>query len=146
MSARWRTCDDKRVTTNANDPGPRLVEWIALTIDCSDLNALADFYVDGLGASIRHRSDDSAWVVLDNLPIVLRSVPDYRPPTWPSPEVPLQSHFEIVVRDPDEAVSELVQHGATEIFRDPNDPHYIVMHDPAGQPFCLIRSSRARRP
>ena len=130
---------------DANVPEPPLVEWIALTIDCGDPNGLADFYVDGLGARLSQRSDDAAWVVLDGLPLILRAVPDYRPPTWPSPAVPLQSHFEVVVHDPDEAASRLVKHGATEAFRDPDDPHYVVMRDPAGQPFCLIRSSHARR-
>jgi len=134
------------VTSDATLPGSQLVEWVALTIDCSDAGALADFYVRGLGASLRRQSDDSAWVVLHQLPIVLRAVPGYQPPTWPSAEVPLQTHFEVVVHDPDEAAQRLEKHGAAEIYRDPHDPHYVVMRDPAGHPFCLIRSSRAHRP
>jgi hypothetical protein len=79
--------------------------------------------------------------------MVLRAVEGYRPPTWPSPDVPLRWHFEIIVRDPDEAAEELVGHGATfATHQDPADPHFVVMLDPEGHPFCLIRSSRAHRP
>ena len=134
------------MTADVNTPETPLVEWVALTIDCSDPHGLADFYVQGLGADLRHQSDDSAWVVLDSLPIILRAIPGYRPPSWPSSDVPLQSHFEVVVHDPDDAAARLTKHGASEAYRDPDDPHYVVMRDPAGQPFCLIRSSHARRP
>jgi hypothetical protein len=85
------------------------VEWVALTIDCADPKTLADFYANGLGADIKRRAEDSAWVVLDGLPLVLQAVEGYRAPTWPSQEVPQQAHFEIIVQDPDEAAARLVQ-------------------------------------
>lgn len=72
--------------------------------------------------------------------------PDHRPTTWPSPEVPLQSHFEFMVADVEDAVGRLRALGATrEDRQDPDDPNLVVMRDPAGHPFCLIRSSAARR-
>jgi len=133
------------VATNTSDR-TQLVEWIALTIDCADPHALADFYGDGLGADVRRRTEDSAWLVLDGLPIILRAVEGYRAPTWPSTEVPLQTHFEVMVDDPDEAAAHLATHGATFAeHQDPDDPHFVVMLEPAGQPFCLIRSSMATR-
>jgi hypothetical protein len=133
--------------TTATAHAEPLVEWVALTIDCADPNTLADFYGFGLGAEVKQRDEDSAWVVLDGLPLVLQAVEGYRAPTWPSPEVPQQAHFEIVVHDPDEAAARLVEHGATySDHQDPDDPHFIVMLDPAGHPFCLIRSSKAHRP
>ena len=134
------------MTADVNTPETPLVEWVALTIDYSDPLGLADFYVHGIGADLRRQSEDSAWVVLDSLPIILRAIPGYRSPSWPSSDVPLQSHFEVVVHDPDDAAARLTKHGASEAYRDPDDPHYVVMRDPAGQPFCLIRSSHARRP
>jgi hypothetical protein len=80
------------------------------------------------------------------LPINLREVAEYRAPTWPSPDVPLQTHFEIVVHDPDDAAARLQSLGARLVdHQDPQDPHLVVMRDPAGQPFCLIRDSHARR-
>jgi hypothetical protein len=36
------------VTADTKVPEPPLVERIALTIDCSDPNTLADFYANGL--------------------------------------------------------------------------------------------------
>jgi catechol 2,3-dioxygenase-like lactoylglutathione lyase family enzyme len=128
-------------------PDRPLVKWIALTIDCADPNALADFYDEGIGAEVKSRTDDSAWVVLDGLPIVLRAVEGYRAPTWPSTDVPLQTHFELMVHDPDEAAARLAQHGARYAeHQDVDQPDLVVMIDPAGHPFCLIRSSKAQRP
>jgi hypothetical protein len=130
----------------ANDSNHVLVDWIALTIDCADVKALAEFYVAGLGAEIRHRSDDVTFLELQGLPINLREVGAYRPPTWPSSDVPMHTHFEIVVHDPDNAAARLHQFGARLAdYQDPQDSNLIVMLDPAGHPFCLIRSSQARR-
>lgn len=123
-----------------------VVDWMALTIDCADVNALAEFYVAGLGAEFRHRSDGVIFLEFLGLPINLREVAEYRPPTWPSPDVPLQTHFEMVVHDPDSAAARLQELGARLAdHQDPRDPHVVVMLDPAGQPFCLVRNSEAHR-
>jgi hypothetical protein len=48
--------------------------------------------------------------------------------------------------DPDAAARELMQRGARLAeHQDDSDPHLVVLLDPAGHPFCLIRSSVARR-
>jgi hypothetical protein len=108
-----------------------------------DPPVLADFYAAALGGTITRRSADSAFVETDGLMLVFRADPDHRPTTWPAREVPLHSHFEFVVADPEEAVSRLVALGAVQT--DQHDPNLIVMRDPAGHPFCLIRSSAVRR-
>jgi hypothetical protein len=83
---------------------------------------------------------------LGGLLLNFRAVPDYRPPTWPSSEVPLHSHFEFVVDDPDAVAQQMLQLGGSLAqHQDPNDPNLVVLLDPARHPFCLIRSSAARR-
>ncbi len=123
-----------------------LVEWMALTVDCPEPNAMADFYVALLGGTVTRRTATETNVTAGDRLINFRLAPDYRPPTWPSPEVPLHSHFEYVVPDPQAAVEPLVMlGGALAPYQDPDNPHLVVMLDPAGHPFCLIRSSVARR-
>lgn len=74
---------------------PALVEWSALTIDCPEPNVMAEFYATLLDGKITRRTADSAYVAAAGVLLVFRAVPDCRPPTWPSPEVPLHSHFEL---------------------------------------------------
>lgn len=128
------------------DEQRRLVEWTALTIDCPDPGVLADFYAAALGGTITRRRTDSAFVEAGGMMLAFRLDPNHRPTTWPSHEVPLQSHFEFMVADVDDTAGQLVKLGATQQDQpDPADPDLIVMRDPAGHPFCLIRSSAARR-
>ncbi|WP_449061992.1 VOC family protein [Planomonospora algeriensis] len=125
---------------------PGLVEWMALTVDCPDPDVMADFYAVLLGGEVTRQSADEARVDAEGRLIIFRAVPDYQPPTWPSPEVPLHSHFEYVVEDPHAAAQQLLPLGARPArHQDPDDPDLVVMLDPAGHPFCLIRSSAARR-
>ncbi len=123
-----------------------VVEWMVLTIDCPDPNVMADFYATALGGEVTAQGETGAYVRAAGLDFVFRADPHYRPPTWPSTEVPLQSHFEFVVADLEAAAERMVQLGATyAAHQDPDDPHLIVLLDPAGHPFCLIRSSAATR-
>jgi hypothetical protein len=125
---------------------PGLVEWTALTIDCPEPATLADFYAILLGGTVTRSTPDGAFLDAAGQLLVFRAVPDYQPPTWPSHDVPMRFHFECVVEDPDAATQELLPLGATRAaHQDPDDPNLIVMLDPVGHPFCLIRSSAARR-
>jgi hypothetical protein len=131
-----------------NDPAQRsgLVEWMAMTVDCPEPNVMADFYAALLGGTVtRHKSGEASVDAAGRL-IYFRASPDYKPPTWPSPEVPMHAHFEYVVEDPHAAAQQLLPLGASlAAHQDPNDHDLLVMLDPAGHPFCLIRSSAAGR-
>jgi len=59
-----------------------------------------------LGGTITRRTADSAFVEATGQLLVFRAVPDYKPSTWPSSDVPLQFHFECVVDDPDTAAEQ----------------------------------------
>jgi catechol 2,3-dioxygenase-like lactoylglutathione lyase family enzyme len=126
------------------DPTPRsgLVEWMAMTVDCPEPNVMADFYAALLGGTVIRRTPGQAELDTGERRIYFRAAADYRPPTWPSPEVPLHSHFDYVVEDPHAVTQHLLPLGGSlAAHQDPNDPHLLVMLDPAGHPFCLIRSS-----
>lgn len=132
--------------TETQGDGPALLELAALTIDCPDAAAMGDFYCSALGGTVTHRDDDSLFLQTAALLLIFRRVSDYRAPTWPSPEVPLQTHFEFVVDDPAQAVAELGRLGATLApLEGADDADLRVMLDPAGQPFCVIRRSAAVR-
>jgi hypothetical protein len=110
-----------------------LVEWLAITIDCADPAPMATFYA----------TKDSAFVRAAGLRFVFRAVPTHRPPTWPAPDIPLQSHFEFVVQDSTEVARTIIDLGGSRAEPQPDDPDLVVMRDPAGHPFCLIRTGAA---
>jgi hypothetical protein len=130
--------------TSADAQRSGLVEWMAMTVDCPEPNVMADFYAALLGGTVTRRPSGEAKVETSGRIIYFRVAPDYRPPTWPSPEVPLHSHFDYVVEDPAAAAQHLLRLGGSlAAHQDPSDPHVLVMLDPAGHPFCLIRGSAA---
>ncbi len=123
-----------------------VVQWFAQTIDCDDPEAMAQFYVGALGGHVTNRQPGVTSVDAGGIALNFRIVSDYRRPSWPSSEVPVQSHFELVVEDIDTARSSLMQLGASVAVQpEPPDPHLTVMLDPAGHPFCLIEAAAARR-
>ena len=130
--------------TSDHAPRSGLVEWMAMTVDCPEPNVMADFYAALLGGTVTRRIAGEAKLEAGGRLIYFRAAAGYRPPTWPSPDVPLHSHFDYVVEDPDAAAQHLLRLGGSPAARqDPSDPHLLVMLDPAGHPFCLIRSSAA---
>ena len=112
------------------------VAWVALTIDCPDAEVqerLRHFYCQALGGEIVSGSVRArGWL------LIFEVIPDYKPPTWPVGETPKQMHFELMVEDLDEAVSQLRGMGATLAdYQRPKDGGLRVMLDPAGHPFCV---------
>jgi hypothetical protein len=114
------------------------MQLAAITVDCADPGALAAFYCAAAGAELTHEDEDSAWVVMAGVTWIYRMVDDYRAPTWPSSEVPLQVHLEFYVDDLVQAEKVLHGYGATSVSPQPNPGRgLIVMLDPAGRPFCI---------
>jgi catechol 2,3-dioxygenase-like lactoylglutathione lyase family enzyme len=122
---------------------PGLVEWTALTVDCPDPNVMGDFYAALLGGTVTDRTPGRTKVETSGGPIYFRASPDHRPPTWPSPEVPLHQHFDYVVEDPHAAAERLIALGASLAS---DEPDMVVMLDPAGHPFCLYVDDSADSP
>jgi hypothetical protein len=108
-----------------------------VSLDCARPVPLAEFWAALLDGTVLARNDKVSAVQAGTLMIATIRVPDYRPPTWPSRDVPKHIHLDLAVRDLDEARAEALRLGATEADHQPQPDQWRVMLDPAGHPFCL---------
>ena len=104
----------------------------ALSLDCSDPQQLADFYVALLGGRMLWAKQSSAGVDVAGLVLVMQRMHPYEPPVWPGRAV---VHLDLTAQDIDAATERAVALGATR--PDQPDPRWRVLLDPAGHPFCL---------
>jgi catechol 2,3-dioxygenase-like lactoylglutathione lyase family enzyme len=133
-------------------PSPRLLHTV---LDTTDVRGLAEFYRELLGLAYRSgdepppegEPDDADWLVLtdgDGTPrLAFQEVPQLTPTTWPSHEVPMQLHLDLLVDD----VADLERQreraeglGAWLLLDrtdDPTEPLYVLA-DPSGHPFCIF--------
>jgi catechol 2,3-dioxygenase-like lactoylglutathione lyase family enzyme len=109
----------------------------SVVLDCPDPGALADFYARLLGWP-PDAEPSPGWATLTppdgGVKIEFQHADDWRPPTWPDPEVQQMSHLDFVVEDLEAAHEWAVEVGA-EFVRDSKT--FRVYLDPAGHPFCL---------
>lgn len=122
------------------------VTWTTITMDCSDAEALAAFYVGLLGWEITAR-DGAGWVQARDpeggVGLNFQAEPGYEPPIWPA-EPGRQTkmlHLECLVDDLEAAVAAARSLGGCEASFQPPDRdqrRLRVMLDPAGHPLCLF--------
>ncbi len=111
-----------------------------MALDCPDALALAQFYRSIIGGQIsRHEDNDWAEVHTEQGHLAFQQIEDYRPPTWPSGDIPQQGHIDISVADLDVAEPQVLILGATKADTQPSPEQFRVFFDPAGHPFCLVR-------
>jgi Glyoxalase-like domain len=110
-----------------------------ICLDCADPAGLAAFWAALLGGEVAPVSDDVVVVGHKGTPIAAVRVPDYRPPSWPSGEVPKQIHLDLAVSvgELDAAEAEAIRLGARRADDQLYPARWRVMLDPAGHPFCL---------
>jgi hypothetical protein len=109
--------------------------WPSLIIDCPDPGALATFY----GAMLGWQVESSAgWAEIrtEGQCISFQQVQDYRPPAWPTQQLPQQMHLDVIVDDLDVAEAAVLELGATRHQHQPGTSFRVYL-DPAGHPFCL---------
>ena len=133
-------------------PSPRLLHTV---LDTTDVRGLAEFYRELLGLTYRPgdeppapgEPDDADWLVLTEADgtrrLAFQEVSVLTPTTWPSHEVPMQLHLDLLVDD----VADLERQRARaealgarlllDRTDDPTEPLYVLA-DPAGHPFCLF--------
>jgi catechol 2,3-dioxygenase-like lactoylglutathione lyase family enzyme len=106
-----------------------------LVVDCPDPAALADFWSRLLSLPVTYGSPDFVVVAPNDTTsgLAFELAINWRPPSWPAPDVPQQMHWDVMVEDLDVAGEAAVALGATALGGD------HVYADPAGHPFCLIR-------
>jgi hypothetical protein len=109
----------------------------SVSLECAEPAPLAAFWATLLGGEIAFESDDFVAVKLDRLWLSTIRVDNFKPPTWPSDEVPKQIHLDLSVDDLATAETEAVALDATKASVQPAPDRWTVMIDPAGHPFCL---------
>ena len=108
-----------------------------VTLDCADAEALAGFWAAMLGGTIVFSTPQAVGVRNEAGRLAAMVVADYRPPTWPEPDVPKQIHLDLGVDDLEAAVAEAIGYGATPAAVQPAPDVRRILLDPAGHPFCL---------
>ena len=104
-----------------------------ITIDCSNARTLIDFWSGALGYDV----NEGVYVTLRD--------PEGRRPSLYLQEVPdptpgkTKIHLDLLSEDLDADLDRLVDLGATRVKdMTENDLHWVVMHDPEGNAFCVF--------
>lgn len=107
-----------------------------VTLNVPDALELARFYAEITGGEAR---GDAGWALATGPggDIAFQRVADFRRPTWPGDDVPMQIHLDFYVDDLAVTGSRVLAAGASRFDHQPNDDHCLVYADPAGHPFCL---------
>ena len=113
-----------------------------LAIDGEDIETLSRFYAELVGMQRVEEESDEDWIVISAGPegptLAFQRVDKLVPPQWPSAERPQQMHVDVEVADLDAAEQQVLELGARKQgFEKDNFRVYL---DPAGHPFCLVRS------
>jgi hypothetical protein len=116
---------------------------VFVTMDCAEPQPLAEFWAALLSGELAFTTPNAVGVRAGSLWLAAMRVDDYRPPTWPSGDVPKQMHLDldVDVDDLEAAAAEAVRLGATPAPFQPAPEHRRVLFDPAGHPFCLTTQS-----
>lgn len=112
-----------------------------VALDCPDPQRLAEFYMAITGWEIDF--DNGRWVQLrsdQGATLAFQHAPDHRAPTWPEGDPPQQLHLDFDVPDLDEGEAKVLEIGARKAAVQPSS-EFRVFLDPAGHPFCLVRSA-----
>jgi catechol 2,3-dioxygenase-like lactoylglutathione lyase family enzyme len=89
-----------------------------LVIDCPDPQALARFWSQLLGLPVTYDLPNFVVVAESDTSsgIAFQLVVNYRPPTWPDPDVPQQMHWDVMVDDLDAAGAAATALGARSLW------------------------------
>jgi hypothetical protein len=109
----------------------------AVSLDCSDPKALADFYRGLLDLETFFELDGFIALKGAGILMTMQRVEDHRMPSWPDGAVPKQIHLELAVADLDEAEAAALSIGALKANHQPSPQTWRVLIDPAGHPFCV---------
>ena len=117
---------------------------IGFALDCSNADALADFYGRLSGWEKEISSD--AWAALrtpEGILLAFQTVEQYAPPVWPwkSGAQQQMAHIDFKVENLPEAEQHALRCGAKKAAVQYYETS-TVMIDPAGHPFCLSTVSQ----
>lgn len=112
--------------------GDPLARLVAVSLDCSEPQQLAAFYLALLGGRRLWAKESSVGIEVVGAVLVAQRVERYVPPVWPGTSI---VHLDLTADDIDAAAERAVELGATR--PEQPDPRWRVLLDPAGHPFCL---------
>ena len=107
----------------------------SVVLDCPDPGALAQFYGALLDWTVSVEPDWAEVRAEYGQALCFQKVEDYRPPRWPSQDVPQQMHLDLMVDDLDEGEAAVLRLGGTRAHHQPGTTFRVFL-DPAGHPFC----------
>ncbi len=112
----------------------------AVTLDCPDPRALAEFYRQMTGWEVVHTSDDYVYLAGDHaIRLGFQRIADHPRPSWPDDAK--QFHLDFSVPSIPEAEARLLELGAAKPEFQPGGDMAVVLTDPAGHPFCITDMS-----
>lgn len=119
-----------------------IASFALVALDCPDPRSLAEFYRQIVGGEVKQATASDDWIRLEipnGSDIGFQRDPAYRPPEWPD-GTPQQAHLDFDVPDLDEGEQAVLRLGASKADVQPNPGEWRVFLDPAGHPFCLVKS------
>ncbi len=119
-----------------------IATFALVALDCPDPRSLAVFYQAVVGGEIKQSTASDEWVRLETgtgTDLGFQRDPRYQPPGWPDGPAQ-QAHLDFDVPDLDEGERSVIELGATKANTQPNPEEWRVFLDPAGHPFCLVKS------
>lgn len=125
---------------------PLWVDWV--TVDCRDARSLADFWLEALDYELEYSSFDDPDADQDAEGEVLISPKDHRKARLLFLEVPEPKtiknrlHLDLRSRDQTAEVARLEAMGATRVDIGQGEVNWVVMADPEGNEFCILRDPR----
>jgi predicted enzyme related to lactoylglutathione lyase len=121
---------------------PGLASLALVNLDCTDPEALANFYAEVLGWEVLAGQAEYAMISDGTTSIGFGRVPGYVAPSWPDERAPKRYHLDLYVDDLDKAEAACLELGATKPSEQPEPERWRVLLDPSGQPFdlCLRQS------
>jgi catechol 2,3-dioxygenase-like lactoylglutathione lyase family enzyme len=112
------------------------LEWEQLVVDAHDPDRLSQWWCDVLG-----------WMVVaeDDGDVEIRATPDRLPgllfgPVDDTKTVKNRLHLDLRPDDQDVEVERLLAMGATKVDIGQGDESWVVLADPEGNEFCVLRS------
>lgn len=115
-----------------------MLRWEQLIVDARDPVSLGNWWAYALG-----------WVVVNDDPdeFEIRSAPDHFPGLLFALVSEDKSgknrlHLDLRADDRDGEVARLISHGANRVDLGQGEPSWIVLADPEGNEFCVLRSNR----
>ncbi|MEH1016500.1 VOC family protein [Micromonospora sp. CPCC 206060] len=112
-------------------------ELIMINLDSPDPVAHAEFYRQLLDGEITHSEPAYTMLRTGTTTIGFELVDGYQPPAWPDTAGAKRYHLDLYVDDLAEAEELFVAAGATRPDFQPGAGRWVVLTDPAGQPFCI---------